>query len=168
MSFLHFINSINKESIEYIEEPLKDPGKLEDLFIKTKISIALDESLLNLNLESLKSSILSMNWLYALILKPSILGGLEKTMRYVDISERTNKIAVISDTFHSGIGISLLACFAAAKIKRNSAAGLNTYQWLAKDLLRQRLTINRSSLNLSNTYSKSKNLKTSLLTKIDI
>ena len=165
---VYFINSIDRENIEYIEEPLKNPAKHEELYNKTKISIALDESLLKWNFNTFQSSLLSMNWVYALILKPSLLGGLDKTMRYIDLSERMNKISVISDTFHSGIGISLLACFAAAKLKRKTAVGLNTYHWLAKDLLKQRLSFNRGICNISTIYIKSKNVKMSVLEKIDI
>jgi O-succinylbenzoate synthase len=165
---LYFINSINKQNIEYIEEPLKNSTILDRLYSKTKIPLAIDESLFTDHLMSNDLSFLNKKWLRAIILKPSLIGGLDKTVQYINLAEKSNKLAVISDTFHSGIGISFLACFAAAKIIRKTAAGLNTYDWFTNDLLKQRLSLNHGLCNISNVNKKSKKLKMSLLKKIDM
>jgi o-succinylbenzoate synthase len=65
--------------IEYIEEPLQDPLLIPDLFRRTRSTVrfALDESLSQAHSGGL-DGLLGLDGLTAVVLKPTILGGLNR------------------------------------------------------------------------------------------
>lgn len=109
---------------EYIEEPLQNPERLEELRRQTGMRYSLDESLPGLK------SLDSFPGAEALILKPTIIGGMEKLDRWV----ATGKKLVFSAAFESGVGVSRIIQLA-AKYSPGVPAGLDTLDWLADDLL---------------------------------
>ena len=119
-----FIESISGVEIEYIEEPLQDADQLEELFSQTGVRYALDETLLRC--ESLE------RWpnATALICKPTILGGRNAIRRLA----ATGKPVVFSAAFESGVGICRIVQLA-KEFSPTLAAGLDTLDWLAADLL---------------------------------
>jgi len=119
-----FIGSLENIDFEYIEEPLQNPNDLEKLYSRTGVSYVLDETLLH------SSSLDAWPNATALICKPTILGGRKAVERLV----ATGKPVVFSAAFESGVGIARIVQLA-AEFSPQLAAGLDTLDWLADDLL---------------------------------
>ena len=127
-----FGKSIGPENIEYIEEPFADFSKVSDFYRVTGIPVAFDETLRDL------TEIKKTPGLKALILKPMLLGGLEKTLGYIRRSKAVGLMPIISSTFESGAGLNMLIHLAAAS-HESFAAGLDTQKYFQKDILKTRL-----------------------------
>lgn len=124
-----FARTVDSDRIEYVEEPLADPAGLPRLINETGISVALDESLLDATPEVLQVR----EGIAALILKPTLLGGLEVAMRFARKAVRSGIKAVVSSSFESSLGLRTLAEFAASLGDSETAHGLDTAGWLAVD-----------------------------------
>ncbi len=109
--------------IEYIEEPLKNPSE------KTLIPLplALDETLY------LGEPIRCRPAAY--ILKPTLLGGIRRTLALAIEAHQIGAQCVISSTFETGIGLRILAHLAAVCQPANASSGLSTFRFYEKDLL---------------------------------
>ena len=118
-----YIQALKDVETEYIEEPLKNPANLPDLFEKTGLRIAVDESLINIPPVKIKS----LTWINTLILKPSVIGSVRKTLQYINLARELGLKVVISDTFHSGIGLSFLIRLAST-ITELTPMGFDTYK----------------------------------------
>jgi O-succinylbenzoate synthase len=156
-----FADAVKQIAIEYIEEPLKDPKKLLSLYNKTDLLIALDESLKEISLESAQPK----NWIAAIILKPAVIGSLQKTLQYIDFGKRNGVKTVISDTFHTGVGLSMLIRLASI-IDKAPPMGFDTYNWLSEDILVDRLQKTDGCFDLKSVKKLQKNLNFSKLEKI--
>ena len=119
-----FCNTLDDIELEYIEEPLKDSSKLEELYARTEVKYALDETLLH------HDSIDLWPNAAALICKPTILGGRETIERLAG----SGKPIVFSAAFESGVGIARIVQLA-AEFSPQFPAGLDTLDWLTDDLL---------------------------------
>jgi O-succinylbenzoate synthase len=156
-----FASSIDKKSIEYIEEPLNTPERLSELAHETEMPIALDESLIEIPANFLKNN----DWIRAIIIKPSVLGSLENTLGLISQAEQNGIKVVISDTFHSGIGLSFLIRLAST-IKEPIAMGFDTYQWLDDDVLVNRLPIENGCFDFKTVMDYCKNVDYSKLERV--
>ncbi len=136
------LQSLPKERIEYVEEPLQNPYDIPAFYRATGIPVALDESLTLPKAHEL----LKLPGVNALVLKPTVLGATE-TLRWAQWAERQRQKIILSDTFSSGIGLNILAHWAAA-LNSRAAHGLNTYDLLAEDLLNQPLNTDKGQLKL--------------------
>ena len=76
-----FLNSIYTSQIEYLEEPFADSARFFELYEKTGVFIALDETLHDLKYDKLAR--VKLKGIGALILKPTILGGINKTIKMI-------------------------------------------------------------------------------------
>ncbi len=110
--------------LEYIEEPLTDSSQLEELYSRTGVKYALDETLLH------HDSVEQWPNAAALICKPTILGGREPARRLA----ASGKPIVFSAAFESGVGIARIVQLA-AEYSSQVPAGLDTLDWLTDDLL---------------------------------
>jgi O-succinylbenzoate synthase len=146
-----FIGRIGSGSIEYIEEPLKDSTKLPELYIKTGVPIALDESLTDISPE--KSGY--EDWVNTIILKPAVIGSVQKTLHYMTWAKNHGIKVVISDTFHSGIGLAFLIRLASI-IDKQIPMGFDTYNWLEDDVLLERIPIKNGCFDLKTVMNLSK------------
>ncbi|MFZ5980219.1 MAG: o-succinylbenzoate synthase [Candidatus Zixiibacteriota bacterium] len=117
-------------AIDYIEEPLVDSQALADFHERTGILFALDESLR----ESKPEKIVIPDGAAALILKPTLLGGFETTMRYARRAQRDNLKAVVSSSFETPAGLHALTHLAAALNDSDTAHGLGTAGRLGDDI----------------------------------
>ena len=126
LAFWNGIEAIHAK-IEYIEEPLLDPAQLGTL----PLPIAIDESL-----PLLKESIWDIPTLSAIVLKPTLQGGLCESRKWMQRASERNISAVVSSTFESSIGIHALCNLAAVQPK--TTHGLGTASWFAADLIAQR------------------------------
>ena len=119
-----FIESLQGIDLEYIEEPLRDPQQLEELFSRTGVRYALDETLTHNELIDAWPNAA------ALICKPTILGGRVAVERLA----ATGKPITFTAAFESGVGIARIVQLA-AEFSPDRAAGLDTIDWLEDDLL---------------------------------
>ncbi len=132
-----FLRAVEDAGIEYVEEPLADPGRLADLADETGVPVALDESLVELEPEALTLH----RYASAVILKPTLLGGLHRTLRFAREAARLGMRPVVSSAYESGVGTAALAALAAGVGDGPVPAGLDTYRRLAGDVLLSRLEL---------------------------
>ena len=93
---LKFLSQINIKRIDYLEEPIDNPKKLEELHYKTGVNYALDESIyegLNIN---------SFHNVKALVIKPSLLSDPVDVV--TRIQKNTNFEIVFSSVFETDVG----------------------------------------------------------------
>ncbi|MDA8563450.1 o-succinylbenzoate synthase [Mariniblastus sp.] len=119
-----FIESLQGIDLEYIEEPLQDPQQLEELFSRTGVRYALDETLTHHELIDAWPNAA------ALICKPTILGGRVAVERLA----AAGKPITFTAAFESGVGIARIVQLA-AEFSPDRAAGIDTIEWLEDDLL---------------------------------
>lgn len=119
-----FAANIEHSSVEYVEEPLHDASRLEEFHSVSGMNYALDETVTELrSLESFPRAA-------ALICKPTLLGSEARIRELVN----SGKTVVFSGCFESGVGIARLTQLA-AKYSPEVPAGLDTYRWLARDVV---------------------------------
>lgn len=128
---VRFGQGIVEVGIEYVEEPLADASLLPDLTRESSLPLALDESLVGMDPGSLEQHCYAV----AVVLKPTLIGGLSKTLRIAETASRLGMSTVISSVYESGIGISALIALAAGVGDQAVPAGLDTYRALAADVL---------------------------------
>jgi O-succinylbenzoate synthase len=140
---LAFGRAVADLGVEYLEEPLEDPSRLIHYRASCGVPIALDET-------AVEQGPTNLEWWRgadAIVLKPTLLGGLERTLwlarRGVNIGMRP----VISSAFESGIGIRAWANLAAS-LTNPAPCGLDTYRALAKDVLPERIDMGGGSVDL--------------------
>ena len=139
-----FVRGVTGVAIEYIEEPLTDPHLLPDLVARYEASVALDESLKDLTVEELGRH----KYARAVILKPTLLGGLVPTLRMADRAMALGMTPVLSASFETGIGLQGIAAFAAGLGSHDVPIGLDTYRWLADDVIDPRLELGRGQVDV--------------------
>ncbi len=144
--------------IEYIEEPLADPGQSAAFHELTGIPVALDESLMLVNPATLDVPL----GVSAFVLKPAVLGGFERTLQFIELAKRRRLKAVISSVFESGVGLAALANYAAA-FCGSVPVGLDTYRWLREDLPEQRFTVNGGRIDVDGVDKRARRLRAGLL-----
>ena len=121
---VNFGKKIDRHVIDYIEEPLKDCWRLSNFYRETGIPFAFDESLLNKRLEKLRKQ----KGLKAIILKPTLLGGIIRTMSFMRQAESFGVQPIISSSFETDIGLTALSGLAACA-RDDLPVGLDTRQW---------------------------------------
>jgi len=160
---IRFAESIADFPIEYIEEPLADATRLPEFCSITGLAVALDESLIGMSSDDL----LSHDYSAAVILKPTLLGGLERTAALARAAHKLDMKIVISSSFESSIGIAALAQFAAAYSSPDTAAGLDTLNRFAHDLLSESIECVQGRIDIAQTSKAARSVDESRLQKID-
>jgi len=128
----HFLEGVGECTVEYLEEPLKNPADLHLLSNDVPVPLALDESLVSVSPENID---VPKN-VAAFILKPAVMGGAKPVSQWADLAHQAGADVVISGSFCSSVGLIAEVGIAAAYSK--SAAGLGTWRWLAEDVLTDR------------------------------
>jgi o-succinylbenzoate synthase len=116
---------------EYIEEPLADPVRMRDLVREFGVPVALDESLVGMGPDGFEEH----RYARAVVLKPTLLGGISRTLRTAERAIALGMTPVVSAAYETGVGMSALVALAAGIGERPVAAGLDTYRVLASDVL---------------------------------
>jgi o-succinylbenzoate synthase len=132
---LRFAQGIEGVALNYIEEPLANPERLADFAVATGLQVALDESLIGLEPDDLERHCYAS----ALVLKPSVGGGLRWAYRMAERAHALRLTPVVSNAFESGVGLRAHVALAAAIAP--SPAGLDTYCRLAADVYAERLPL---------------------------
>jgi O-succinylbenzoate synthase len=122
---------------EYVEEPLADPAWLPSFARACGVPVALDESLAGIESEALEDH----GYARAVVLKPTLLGGISRTLRFAARASRLGLKSVIRSAYETGVGTAALVALAAGVGNEEVPAGLDTYRQLAGDVLRPRLDL---------------------------
>ena len=146
----------------YLVPPnLQDAKNLPELFKHTGMPIALDESITHVDEFSE-----FFDWCAAIILKPAIIGGVLKTQEYIKAAAKHGVKSIISDTFHTSIGITMLANLSALAGADKTAMGLDTIRWLGDDLLKNTVEIQGGIIDLLTANRNRQNIDISKLNKL--
>lgn len=119
-----------KDRIQFIEEPCLSPELSQQFAEQHGIAIAWDERVREPNFVVKKSPNLT-----AIVIKPTLVGSLQKCVKLIEQAHQQGLIAVISSSIESSLGLSQLARFA-AQYTPNTIAGLDTLALMHYQLLR--------------------------------
>ena len=133
---LRLAEKLSHLPIEYFEEPLADSSRLPELIARSACPIALDETLREIS----PGELARFQGAAALVLKPTLMGGITCCREFAREGEKLGMVSVVSAAYESGVGIHALGRFAAS-LPLISAAGLDTYSRLASDVLVARLDL---------------------------
>ena len=114
--------------LDYVEEPLAAASRMPELWVETRMPVALDETL-----QQPGGAASIRGWAEAVVLKPTLVGGLMAALRLAGAARKVGVRTVLSASFESGVGLRGVAALAAATDAE--PAGLDTYRWLAQDVL---------------------------------
>jgi len=154
---LYFAGEISDVNIEYIEEPLKHVEELPEFSQISGLPVALDESLTDYDPVTGKFP----NWVKAIILKPSVIGDINRTIQFIKQAKIQNIIPVISSTFESGLTLNALAQLASIFMPKGTAVGIDTFRWLSQDLLTTPFKIIQGKVNIEDITKNHINLQSS-------
>ena len=125
---LEFAQGVRDCPMEYIEEPVRDATMLDEFIRRSGLPVALDESLGAVGDRPLTQG------LRAIVIKPTLRGGLSGALRWSRIARQAGVTPVISSAFESSVGLRALAELASVVHDPDVAAGLDTGRWLARDV----------------------------------
>ena len=102
---------LSKLKIHSIEQPIATNQwkELKEICDKTPLPIALDEELISIN--DKKEEFINYIKPQYLVLKPTLLGGFEKTNKWINIAENNNIGWWITSALESNIGLNAIAQF---------------------------------------------------------
>ena len=157
-----FGREIGDSGVEYLEEPLREPERLRELFDATGIPVALDESLLVLRPDDLEGR----RDVGAVVLKPTLLGGLARAREWAARALALDIRPVVSSCFESGVGLLALAEFAWASTGDAVPAGLDTYRWLGADVVEPRVPFRSGAIEWNAAAARERRIDASRLSEI--
>jgi len=106
---LRVAESLADLPISYIEEPLREPGRLPELISKCSVPIALDETLRDIRPRDMEI----YKGVAALVLKPTLMGGFAVCRQFAEAGSALGMLPVVSSCYESGVGIYALGRFSA-------------------------------------------------------
>ena len=139
---LEFGQGLAGVRVEYVEEPLAEPGRLGELAGMWGPAVALDESLVGMGLGDLTGH----RYARAVVLKPTLLGGISRTLHFAEKAKALGMKAAISSSYESGVGTGALVALAAAV--GDEPVGLDTYRRLAEDVIEGLLDLPAPSVDV--------------------
>jgi O-succinylbenzoate synthase len=143
---LTFARGVANQGIEYIEEPITVPLDLPEFVQRSGLPVALDESLAQV--PETRGCLKDKDWAKAVILKPTLLGGVARCEQLAYEALEFGIKPVVSSCFESGLGLCALAHLASAITAEDIPAGLDTYDWLAEDVLQTRFHVQDGALDI--------------------
>jgi o-succinylbenzoate synthase len=133
--------------VGYLEEPLADLTLLPRLVREFGAPVALDESLVGMEPEVLEEH----RYVRAVVLKPTLLGGISNTLRIAERALHLGITPVVSSAYESGVGTAALVAMSASIGDQPVPAGLDTYRALAGDVLDTPLGLPAPSVDVGET-----------------
>ncbi len=147
---------------EYLEEPLADPSRMPDLAREFGVPLALDESLVGMEPDELEKH----RYARAVVLKPTLLGGISNTLRVAERALHLGMMPVLSSAYESGVGTATLVALAAGIGELPIPAGLDAYRALAEDVLDTPLALPAPRVDASQTMHASRRVRVGGLEKL--
>jgi len=142
---LEFASHFSPSDFVYIEEPLSKFSDLIKFSKKTNFPIAIDESLKTEDFRKFSKKFIPS--LKALVLKPTILGGIRKIQEISkNIDPEIN--LVFSSSFETGVGLSAIAKIAHLLTFPIEPLGLDTHRFLKNDLLKSKIDFSNGKIYL--------------------
>lgn len=130
--FASHVNPSYRQRIAFLEEPCKRPGESLAFAIDTGIAIAWDETLQHaVKEEGFKLS--ELTGVKSLVIKPSLIGSIERCAALVKQAEKLGISSVISSSLESSLGLNQLARLA-HWLTPSSVPGLDTLSLFASQL----------------------------------
>lgn len=126
-----FFEGIRDFKIEYIEDPVDTLDGIRQLLSESAPPIALDEFLCSLQPDDLTT----LGGITAIILKPTLLGGLERSAQFAREARKLKIKSVVSSSFESSLGIAALGPLVTAYGTPGVPVGLDTVGWFDADIL---------------------------------
>jgi O-succinylbenzoate synthase len=130
-----FAEAVAPVPLEYVEEPLARPDRLADFAEESGLPVALDET----TRERAPGTLSAPDGLAAVVLKPTLLGGLAVTRRWTTWAARAGALTVFSSSYESGVGTRMLLALSSSW--SDAPAGLSAHMRLSEDVLRPRLRL---------------------------
>ncbi len=152
-----FAHGIKGYDVAFVEEPLARPDQLPEL--ASTVPIALDESLTEFSLGELSQH----RYARAIVIKPMLLGGPQIALAWASYASHLGIVPVISAAFETGIGM-LALLHTVGRMSSAATAGLDTYRYIARDVLNPRLKLSAPRVSIPLTSSIT--VDYSLLTRI--
>jgi len=121
--------------------------------------VALDESLADMEPEALEDH----RYARAVVLKPTLLGGITRTLRFARLASRLGVRPVISSAYETGVGTLALVALAAGVGDEEVPAGLDTYRRLAGDVIRPRLDLPAPRVDVRALFGERREIERDLL-----
>lgn len=140
-----YLNQLEKFGIEYAEQPVNKIDDYLALSHKTRIPIAVDESI-----RSLKDTynFISRKAISVIILKPMMLGGIIPTLKIIEFAQENKIKVVITTSLESCVGRSF-AVLAASFVEQETAHGLGIAELFENDLFTDPYPVKNGQIHLS-------------------
>ncbi len=108
---LEKLTRLSEYSIHSIEQPIKPKQyeHMERLCAISPIPIAFDEELIGIHSVHDKTALLREITPAFIVLKPSVLGGLQETMEWIDVARKLNISWWVTSALESNIGLNAIA-----------------------------------------------------------
>jgi O-succinylbenzoate synthase len=158
---LRLSEALSTLDVEYIEEPVADFNDLPAFIEQSHFPVALDETLREMTPAQLDHLDLG-----AIVYKPSLMGSWIHLMQWHAFAVERGIKMTISAAYETGIGLWTLANVAAGLPGASAFAGLDTYRFLAGDIIEPRLDFSHARLELSETFSTLYRVKAETLEEI--
>lgn len=157
-----FVTGLQDLPYEYIEEPLTEAGQLREFVAQTGARVALDESLAGIPPDALGDH----RFAAAVVLKPTILGGLPITAAYAKQAQACGMKPVISAAYESGVGIRAMALLALHTGLAGTPMGLDTYRRLVEDVWTPPLNLESGGFGVADLLDDDRCIRRALLREI--
>lgn len=130
--FAKYINPSVRARIQYIEEPCQRPSDSITFAIGSGLAIGWDETLQEA-VQSPDFSFEQMTGAKAMIIKPTLVGHIDRCIALIEQAKSHGVLAVISSSLESSLGLSQLARFA-QQFTPTTTPGLDTLQLFKQQL----------------------------------
>lgn len=132
--FAKYIKSEHRSRIQFLEEPCKTAQDSLVFAEQTGIAIAWDETVREPGFSINGSPHLFNQYVKAIVIKPTLVGSLQRCVALIEEAQENGLIAVISSSIESSLGLTQLARI--AKQYTNVIPGLDTLDLMDYQVLR--------------------------------
>lgn len=129
-SFAKYVNPAWRDRIAFLEEPCKTRDESRDFALATGIAIAWDESVREADFV-----VQAEPGVAAIVIKPTLVGSLNRCRELVDQAHQAGLVAVISSSIESSLGLTQLARIA-HWLTPDTLPGLDTLNLMQAQLMR--------------------------------
>ena len=111
------LEKLSRFNLHSIEQPIRQGqwDKMRNLCLQTPLPIALDEELIGISLASEKRNLLDKIQPQYIILKPSLIGGLQEADEWIALAEERKIGWWITSALESNVGLNVIAQYTATK-----------------------------------------------------
>ncbi|MDH7605034.1 MAG: o-succinylbenzoate synthase [Melioribacter sp.] len=138
-----YLKELEKFKIEFIEEPCAELMCNLELAKESKVEIALDECVKNINDAK---NIIDESQINFIVVKPMIYGSVFDSIELINYAETKNKCIIVSSAFESSIGKSALV-FITSCASHSYAHGLDTSDFFEYNICFDQYAIKNGNIN---------------------